>query len=89
MLTDRPKYSAIWKLVNPFCTNPTKWSNTMKQFVGNLAKNCLSVFDHFVGLALEGLTLFKRNKHIVFGNLAITFKSPFSAATMKLFFLFS
>ena len=33
--------------------NPTKWSNTLKQF-GNLPTNCLSVFDHFVGLALKG-----------------------------------
>ena len=24
-----------------------KWSNTLKQFVGILATNCLSVFDHF------------------------------------------
>ena len=35
--------------------NPTKWSNTLKQFVGNLPTTCLSVFDHFVGLALKGL----------------------------------
>ena len=35
--------------------NPTKWSNTLKQFVGNLPTNCLSVFDHFMGLALKGL----------------------------------
>ena len=34
--------------INPFSANPTKWSNTLKQFVGN---NCLSVFDHFVKLA--------------------------------------
>ena len=33
--------------INPFSTNPTKWSNTLKQFVGNLLMNCLSVFDHF------------------------------------------
>ena len=26
------------------------------QFVGNLSTNCLSVFDHFVGLALKGLS---------------------------------
>ena len=25
------------------------------QFVGNLPTNCLSVFDHFMGLALKGL----------------------------------
>ena len=40
---------------NPLSTNPTKWSNTLKQFVGNLTTNCLSVFDHFVKLALRGL----------------------------------
>ena len=32
--------------INPLSANPTKWSNTL----------CLSVFDHFVGLALKGLT---------------------------------
>ena len=42
-------------LVNPLSANPTKWSNTLKQFVGNLPRNCLSVFDHFFGLALKGL----------------------------------
>ena len=40
---------------NPLSASPTKWSNTLKQFVGNLATNCLSVFDHFVILALKGL----------------------------------
>ena len=35
--------------------NPTKWSNTLKQFVPNLPTNCLSVSDHFVKLALKGL----------------------------------
>ena len=40
---------------NPLSANPTKWSNTLKQFVGKLPTNCLSVFDHFVGLALKGL----------------------------------
>ena len=41
--------------MNPLSANATKWSNALKQFVGNLATNCLSVFDHFVGLALKGL----------------------------------
>ena len=41
---------------NSLSTNPTKWSNTLKQFVCNLPTNCLSVFDHFVKLALKGLT---------------------------------
>ena len=41
---------------NPLSINLTKCSNTLKQFVGNLATNCLRVFDHFVGLALKELT---------------------------------
>ena len=43
--------------INPLSANPTKWSNTLKQFVGNFPTNCLSVFDHFVGLALKELRL--------------------------------
>ena len=35
--------------------NPTKRLNTLKEFVGDLPTNCLSVFNHFVGLALKGL----------------------------------
>ena len=41
----------------PLSANFTKWSNTLKQFFGKLLANCLSVFDHFVGLALKGLTV--------------------------------
>ena len=41
--------------IDPLSANPTKWSNTLKQFVSKLPMNCLSVFDHFVGLALKGL----------------------------------
>ena len=40
---------------NPLSANPREWSNTLKQFVGKLATNCLSVFDHSVGLALKGI----------------------------------
>ena len=40
---------------NPLRTNPTKWSKTLKQFVEILPTNCLSVFEHFVRLALKGL----------------------------------
>ena len=40
---------------NPLSTNPTKRSNTLKQFIGNLPMNCLSLFGHFVGLVLKGL----------------------------------
>ena len=43
--------------LNPLNANLTKWSNTLKQFVGNLATNCLSVFGHFVGLALKDFGL--------------------------------
>ena len=41
--------------VKPLNANPTKWSNTLKQFVGKLPTNFLSVFDHIMGLALKGL----------------------------------
>ena len=40
---------------NPLSTNTKKWSNTLKQFVGKLPTNCLSVFDHNMNLALKGL----------------------------------
>ena len=40
---------------NPLSANLTKWSDTLKQFVGKLPTNCLIVFDHFVRLALKGL----------------------------------
>ena len=40
---------------SPLSANPTKWLNTLKQFVGNLPANCLSVFDHFMNLPLKGL----------------------------------
>ena len=45
----------LYSLFNPLITNPTKWSNTLKLFVGKLPTNCLSGFDHFVGLALKEL----------------------------------
>ena len=43
-------FHAVLDALNPLSANPTKWSNTLKQFVGKLPTNCLSVFDHFVGL---------------------------------------
>ena len=48
-------YCFLSKDLNPLSASLTKWSNTLKQFVGNLTTNCLSVFDQFVGLALKGL----------------------------------
>ena len=47
--------------LNPLSSNFTKWSNTLKQFVSKLPTNCLSVFDHFVGLALRGLIQTKKD----------------------------
>ena len=40
-------------VLNPLSANFSKWSNTLRQFVGKLPMSCLSVFDHFVGLALN------------------------------------
>ena len=40
---------------NPLSTKSIKWSNTLKQIVGKLPMTCLSLFDHFVGLALKGI----------------------------------
>ena len=41
--------------LNPLSAKFIKWSNTLKQIVGKLATICLSVFDHFSGLAFKGL----------------------------------
>ena len=62
----------FWKLnsliqlmsLNPLSANPTKWSNTLKQFVGNLPMNCLSVFDQFVKLVLKGLNIFYNKRDL-------------------------
>ena len=44
-------------LFNPFSASLTKWPNTLKQFVAKLLTNCLSVFGHFVKLAIKGLII--------------------------------
>ena len=49
-------FSKLMSQLNPLNAIPTKWPSTLKQFVGKLPMNCLSVFDHFVKLALKGLT---------------------------------
>ena len=55
----RVAWSQMWfkihLILNLFNANPTKWSHTLKQFVGKLLTNCLIVFDHFGGLVLKGL----------------------------------
>ena len=57
MLKSKRSHSAYLSqtFVNPLNANPEKWSNTLKQIVGNLPTICLSVFDHFMNLALKGL----------------------------------
>ena len=52
---------------NSLSTNPTKWPNTLKQFVGSLPTNCLSVFDHFMNLAVKGLS--SSQSHICYSLL--------------------
>ena len=54
-------------VLNPLNANPTKLSNTLKQFVGNLPTNCLSVFDHFMKLALKGLSYQKNVLFLLLG----------------------
>ena len=41
--------------INRLSANPTKWSNTFKEFVGKSPTNCLSGSDHFLGLAVKDL----------------------------------
>ena len=42
--------STIIESFNTLGANPRKWPDTLKQFVGKLPTNCLSVFGHFVGI---------------------------------------
>ena len=56
VVTERSLHYWLSYLFDPLSSNPTSWSNILKQFFGSLPTNCLSVFDHFVGLALKGLT---------------------------------
>ena len=56
-----------WSFSNiiPLRADPTKWSNTIKQLVGKLPTNCLSVFDHSVGLVPKGLCIKVLNLPVV------------------------
>ena len=54
------------KRINPLSANPTKGPNTLKQFVGRLTTNSLSVFDHFVKFGLKGLTFWHLPKEFVY-----------------------
>ena len=55
--------------LNSLSTNPTKWSNTVKQFCRLLSTNCLGVFDHFMQLALKGLTYYTRGVFRILSNI--------------------
>ena len=73
---------------NPLSTKLTNWPNTLKQFVGNLPTNCLSVFGHFVGLAFKGLKSVADKKALFYMN-ASTIKTlmsmnQFSITTISL-----
>ena len=58
----RPLHNTLFSTsLNPLSFKFIKWSNTLKQFVDKLPTNCLSVFEHFVGLALKGLIHMKKN----------------------------
>ena len=46
--------------VNTLSVNSRGWSNPLKQFVGKVPTNCLSVFDHFGRLALKGSRYYVR-----------------------------
>ena len=58
IVTSWSKYLLVkaYSNFNPLCVNPRKWSVRLKQFISKLPMNCLSVFDHFVGLLFKGLT---------------------------------
>ena len=47
--SDGLQWKNLFQVIKPLSANPTEWSNTLKQSVGNLLTNCLSVFDPFVG----------------------------------------
>ena len=58
LLSDWSKkcWCSIWlsiSILKPLSGYFTKWSNTLKEFVGI----CLSVFDRFVGLGLKGFII--------------------------------
>ena len=64
---------------NSLSANFTKWSNKLKQFVGNLPTNRLSVFDHFVGLALKGIIMANRT----YTNMLLLFQQCWKVISVK------
>ena len=54
--TSKQIFSKMLVNLKPLSANAKKWSKTLKQLVGWQSTNCLSVFDHFVGLVLKEVT---------------------------------
>ena len=47
---DTTFFARLWQSVNPLSANPTKWSNTLKQLVGNLGlRDFLKSLKYFSG----------------------------------------
>ena len=82
MLPDRDTSNNCF---NPLSANPTKWSSTLKQFVGKLPTNCLSVFDHFVKLALKELMLRICHLEVFLGKGVLKHKANLQENTMPKF----
>ena len=59
--------------INPLSANFPKRSNTPKQFIDKLCTNCLSVFDHFVGMALKELKNFVAQDSVLKCNTRLSF----------------
>ena len=55
VITQKVGNRFLQKLFNPLSANLTKCLNTLKQIVSRFLTNCLSAFDHFVGLVPKGL----------------------------------
>ena len=72
--------------VNPLRTSPTKWSNTLRQFVGKLPTTCLSVFGHFVGLELKQLKFLTESTsgNILYINIVFITESFFTSKEFHL-----
>ena len=81
---------------NPLSANPTKWSKHTQTIRRQQSMNCLSVFDHFVNLALKGLKswrLYGLNKPCSFefftGCLRQVLLSPFLNILFHMYYIIS
>ena len=79
----RPEALNEIRILNPLSAKITKWSNTLKQFVGNLPTNCLSVFDHFVGLALKGLNISQNSQENTYARASFNRAAGLSLIILK------